>query len=490
MATPGIRQDDDVASAAVDAPADLAATVERAYQLILGRPADQEGVAWYVTMLRSGDITVGQMCAALASSEEFTRRLSAPVYDPEAGDRELLRKAKEDPNWVDVAELITTVSVEDLAKTAEGYFRAVEDPDLLLAKPFSDLAETPALLVTFGQVLRGLRPLPGMKVLDFGAGTCWTSRFLTQIGCAVTALDVSPTALELGKRLFAEMPVIGTAPEPEFLVYDGYRIDLPDASMDRVLSFDAFHHVPNPADVLKEMARVLRPGGIAAFSEPNHHHSLQPQSQYEMRNYGIIENDLVIEDVWAWAREAGFVELRLCLLNSAPEWVDIETFNDVIAGREPEHVFSVPTRAGIRDRRLFWLRREGDEIADSREADGLVADLTMDDVKIDSAGSATVVTGTCRVHNPGPRTWLPSDAEYGPVLLGVRMHLADQTVRDLRRISLPGNGIGPGESVSFPVRVEIPAQPEGVVAVEFDLISELVCWFGANGSPVVKFPLP
>jgi hypothetical protein len=69
------------------------------------------------------------------------------------------------------------------------------------------------------------------------------------------------------------------------------------------------------------------------------------------------------------------------------------------------------------------------------------------------------------------------------------MHLADKTVRDLRRIPLLGNGIAPGGGVTFPFRVEIPPQPEGVVAVEFDLISELVCWFGANGAPVVRFAL-
>jgi SAM-dependent methyltransferase len=472
-----------------DTSDDLTFAIERAYQLILGRPADPDGVEWCLAMLRSGELSLAEVCATLASSDEFTRRLEPPEVRREDVERERLRKAQEDPNWVDVAELIKTVSVEELAKTAEGYFRAVEDPDLLLAKPFSDLAETPELLVTFGQVLRGLRPLPGMKVLDFGAGTCWTSRFLTQIGCRVTALDVSPTALELGKRLYRKMPVIGAQPEPEFLVYDGYHIDLPDGSMDRILSFDAFHHVPNPADVLREMARVLRPGGIAAFSEPNDRHSVQPQSQYEMRNYGIIENDIIIEDVLKWAEEAGFVEMRLCLLDSAPQWVDVDTFNDVLAEREPEEVFSAPTRAGISYRRMFWLRREGTEIADSREAKGLVAELTMTDVEIDTSGPVTVVGGTCAVRNPGPRAWQPSDAEFGPVALGVRMHLADQTVRDLRRIPLPGNGIAVGDGATFPFRVEIPPQPEGIVAVEFDLISELVCWFGANGSPVVRFDL-
>jgi hypothetical protein len=282
---------------------------------------------------------------------------------------------------------------------------------------------------------------------------------------------------------------MGKQPEPEFLVFDGHRFELPDASVDRILSFDAFHHVPNPPDLIGEMARVLRPGGIAAFSEPGPRHSVRPQSQYEMRNYGILENDVVIEDVWAWARGAGFVELRLCLLDSAPPWVDIQTFQDVVAGREHPDVFSVPTRAAIDDRRMFRLRREGVELPDSREAAGLVGDITVEDVEISDSGSVIVVGGTCRVHNPGPRVWLPSDADFGPVLIGVRLHLGDHTVRDFKRISLPGQGVQPGEGVTFPVRVEIPPQPEGIVAVEFDLVSEKVCWFSINGSRVARFDL-
>jgi SAM-dependent methyltransferase len=328
-----------------------------------------------------------------------------------------------------------------------------------------------------------------MTVLDFGAGTCWTSRFLTQLGCRVKAVDVSPTALDLGRRLFERQPVLGSQPEPEFLVFDGYRFDLPDASVDRVLSFDAFHHVPNPAEVIREMARVLRPGGIAAFSEPGPRHSIQPQSQYEMRNFGVLENDVVIEDIWAWAQEAGFAELRLCLFESAPRWVSLRTFTDVVSGRAEDGAFLDPARAAINDRRMFVLRRAGAEVPDSREAEGLVGELTMADVEISESGPNIVVSGQCRVRNPGPRAWLPSDAEFGPVLLGVRIHLADRTSRDVARVPLPGQGIRPGADAGFPVRVEIPPQPEGIVAVEFDLVSEWVCWFSVNGSPVVKFPL-
>ncbi|WP_255375793.1 class I SAM-dependent methyltransferase [Saccharomonospora sp. CUA-673] len=256
-----------------------------------------------------------------------------------------------------------------------------------------------------------------MTVLDFGAGTCWTSRWLTQLGCRVIASDISPSALELGRHLYERAPVLGERPEPEFLVFDGHRIDLPDASVDRILSYDALHHVPNPDDVIAEFARVLRPGGIAAFSEPGATHSLQPQSQYEMRHFGVLENDVIIEDVWQRAQDRGFTEIRLCLLDSSPQWVDLPTFQDVRAGREDPSVFPEPARAAIGDRRMFTLRRAGTETPDSRIADGLTAALSLDDVTVERAGDGVVVSGTCRAVNTGTRHWLPSDSPHGPVFL-------------------------------------------------------------------------
>jgi ubiquinone/menaquinone biosynthesis C-methylase UbiE len=152
-----------------------------------------------------------------------------------------------------------------------------------LAKPFSRPGEVTELLTCFGHVVAGLDLLPGMVVLDFGAGTGWTSWRLAQLGCQVIVSDVSAAALDLARERFRRWPNVGARRQPRFLLFDGYRIDLPDASVDRICCFDAFHHLANPADVMAEFARVLRPGGRVAFDEPGHYHSLQGQSQYEVR---------------------------------------------------------------------------------------------------------------------------------------------------------------------------------------------------------------
>ena len=229
---------------------------------------------------------------------------------------------------IDVRQRIATYSVEELNATADAYFARLDNWDYLLAKPLAQIGESPELLQCFAHVVDGLNLAQDMTVLDFGAGACWTSRFLTQLGLQVIALDVSASALHIGEALYQRMPVIGDQPKARFLPFDGYRIDLPDASVDRISCWEAFHHVPNTAHVLREMVRVLKPGGIAGFSEPGPTHSRAPQSQAEMRNYRVIENDVVVEDIWRDAKAAGFADIRIAafaatapLLSHGNVWV-------------------------------------------------------------------------------------------------------------------------------------------------------------------------
>src|SRR5690606_9607694 len=116
-----------------------------------------------------------------------------------------------------------SLTQQELLDAAEAYYASMVDPAFQLAKPFASVDDCPALLGSFAKLLREGRYLPGHRVLEFGAGSCWAGRLLNQLGMAVTSLDVSASALALGRRLVREQPVVGRQPEHAFLRYDGIR---------------------------------------------------------------------------------------------------------------------------------------------------------------------------------------------------------------------------------------------------------------------------
>lgn len=395
------------------------------------------------------------------------------------------RRLRRAPGLVAAADIVASAPLEEHLARADAYFARLENWEYHLAKPFVSPEETPELLILFATALAGLRLAPGHTVLDFGAGSCWTSRLLTQLGCRVIAVDASPAALRIGRELFARHPVIGLRPEPSFAVFDGRRLPAPDAGVDRILCFDALHHLPNPAEVLREMARVLREGGIAVFSEPGPLHSLSPQSQHEMRNYGVIESDVDLRAIWAAARAAGFTDVRVAVVPLAPAVLSLEGFERYLRGRGGRGPLEPSTRNAMRSRRIFFLAKGPADRPDSRARRGLRAELTV------TLGqpAADGIPLQASVANVGEATWLPSGAATGAVNIGVhRYAAADRRLLDFdfARLPLlppPGRPIPPGERLS--VAGLLPSPPGGASLLEFDLVAEGVAWFALEGSPTV-----
>src|SRR5829696_3442279 len=451
--------------------------VHRAYSLVLGRAADPEARELHAEQLRRGAVTDQDLCAQLVQSTEFRNRLSAPRADIDAHVLDLADDA------VDVRRLLTTLSLDELSEAADDYYvKNLANADYYFAKPLGSIDEAPDLLACFAQVLGVLRPLPGMRVVDFGAGTCWSTRWLTQLGCSTVAVDVSSAALDVGRQLFERMPVVGDRPAPEFLRFDGRRIDLPDESADRVVCLDALHHVPNPGVVLTELGRILKPGGMAAFTEPGPDHSRTAQSQFEMRNYTVVENDMLIGDVWRAASAAGFTRLQLAVFSSEPYLLDVPDYEDYLGGGATTTAFAEHVRRFAKERRIFFLSKGEPTTSDSRDRRGLLGDLS---VRIDPPAGGTV-RGAATVRNTGTSVWLPSSTPLGGVKLGV--HLYDEggllVDRDFARTDLPGDRIvTPGDEVA--VELAVPAPAAGRWQLGFDLVAEGVCWFEVNGAETV-----
>ncbi|MEQ1870162.1 MAG: methyltransferase domain-containing protein [Vicinamibacterales bacterium] len=390
--------------------------------------------------------------------------------------------------FIDVRELIAATPIEELNRKAEAYFSTLTDWGHHLVKPFASADEAAPLLGDTAILLQGLQLRPGLRVLDFGAGSGWLSRWMTELGCAVTLLDVSPTALSMARRLYERLPVIGDRPAPRFLQFDGRRIDLPDGSVDRIVCFHAFHHAANPDEMLREFARVLGRDGIAAFIEPGPQHSKSALSQFEMRTYGVVENDVDVNAIWNTAKEAGFSDIRLAVYHQPPFHVSLTEFQDVLAGGPVSGRWTESTRVFLREVRSFFLIKGVESVGDSRNREGLSCEIRVE------LASGPLVAGTpisvdATVTNSGLAPWRPWGLEGG-VALGTHVYEDGGTLVDFdfhcEPLTNPTREIAAGETVR--VLMGLPALPPGRYRLEFDCVAAGVTWFAQVGSrPVSVF---
>jgi ubiquinone/menaquinone biosynthesis C-methylase UbiE len=102
---------------------------------------------------------------------------------------------------------------------------------------------------------------PAAAILDLGCGTGIVARALAARGDAarrVVGLDQSPALIAAARRLAAAE---GVGERIDFRVGDVHRLDVPDADFDAAIAHTLVSHVTDPLAVLREAARVVRPGG-------------------------------------------------------------------------------------------------------------------------------------------------------------------------------------------------------------------------------------
>jgi ubiquinone/menaquinone biosynthesis C-methylase UbiE len=102
--------------------------------------------------------------------------------------------------------------------------------------------------------------LDGRDVLEIGSGTGVHTKLLAEAGAHVTAVDLTPTAVEFTTRRLKQAGLQATVVEA-----DAESLPFPDASFDFVWSWGVIHHSSDTDRVIAEIARVLRPGGRLAL---------------------------------------------------------------------------------------------------------------------------------------------------------------------------------------------------------------------------------
>jgi ubiquinone/menaquinone biosynthesis C-methylase UbiE len=396
-------------------------------------------------------------------------------------------RSVDDPSFIDVKRLIAELSDDELMHSADAYFAKMTTASEQCWKPFSNPSDAVHITRHLGLVLEAAELFHGARVLDFGCATGWLSLGIAQAGCHVTGIDVSPKALQLAEAMKAARGSLrrGSA---EFQVYDGIRLPLADESIDRIVCFDAFHHVRDQRHTLREFARVLRKGGRAAFMEPGPNHSRTPLSQAEMANHKVIENDVSMEDIAQHAAEAGLEAPQMLVQFQRPFTVPVADFNKWARSGIPlarAAIFKSTLERQLTDGQCFFVMK-GQGFDDSRRAGGLAAQIVLRHVRRLASAGRDAVHVEFQLRNTGRRHWV---TERGPGQVNVGVQVLSDEGRLLDdnhgRIALPKGTYAPGDEVPVQGTVLLPRELHG--ALRFDVVAELVAWFSDVGptKPVV-----
>ncbi len=106
--------------------------------------------------------------------------------------------------------------------------------------------------------IMGFREFAGARLLEVGCGMGTDLLQFARGGAKVTGVDLTPRSIQISRQ---HLDVYGAG--GDFAISDGENLPFADESFDVVYSNGVLHHTPDTAGAVREVHRVLRPGGQA-----------------------------------------------------------------------------------------------------------------------------------------------------------------------------------------------------------------------------------
>jgi len=158
---------------------------------------------------------------------------------------------------------------------------------------------------------------PGLRLLDVGCGPgTITADLAARVAPgAVVGLDASPEVVA------AATAAVGPAvTNLAFAVGDVYALDQPDGSFDVVHAHQVLQHLTDPVAALREMGRVLTPGGTLAVRDSDYGGFVWAPADPRLDRWLDLYHQVTTHNgadadagrhLPAWVRAAGFTDLRV-----------------------------------------------------------------------------------------------------------------------------------------------------------------------------------
>ncbi|WP_174550955.1 class I SAM-dependent methyltransferase [Actinomadura macra] len=116
------------------------------------------------------------------------------------------------------------------------------------------------------------RVTPGDRVLDMGCGAGRHAFELYRRGADVVAFDQDAGELDGVEKMFGAMRLEGEVPEDataETVQGDALDLPFPDDHFDGIVASEVLEHIPDDMRAMRELLRVLKPGGRLAVTVPS-----------------------------------------------------------------------------------------------------------------------------------------------------------------------------------------------------------------------------
>lgn len=176
-------------------------------------------------------------------------------------------------------------------------------------------------------------------VLDVGANTAGESEILASLGHRMVPTDVNEVALACSKVRAKRF----RGQELPYFAADAHCLPFAEDTFDKIVAFEALHHMQDIAVVLAELFRVLKPGGSLFTCEPNAVNPYRRISELRDRFRGTHEASFTEGGLVRLFSQAGFRVTEVCRLVLPPsQW-------------KKDHAGSL--RAGLKDLYFAVSRR-------------------------------------------------------------------------------------------------------------------------------------
>ena len=172
---------------------------------------------------------------------------------------------------------------------------------------------------------------PGRTAADIGAGTGFITMGLIERGLKVIAVDHSKAMLDVLKN---KLPF---STQLDCRIGEAENLPLKDNQVDYVFANMFLHHVTEPAAAIKEMARILKPGGILVITDMDKHTSMPIKREHHDLWMGFDR-----KDVHRWFEEGGMQKVQVqcldeeCCVKTRSSREDVQVSIFIASGKKSD----------------------------------------------------------------------------------------------------------------------------------------------------------